>query len=44
MGRMFRNGADIRYIPIPQQGTPYIFSMESDEEFAKLVPKGGDDE
>lgn len=47
------NGADIRYmiaVPIPQQGTAYIFSMESDEEFelitgfAKLVPKGVDDE
>ena len=45
--------ADIRYmiaVPIPQQGTAYIFSMESDEEFelitgfAKLVPKGVDDE
>ena len=38
-------GADVRYIPIPQQGTAYIFSMESDEEFelitgfAKLVPR-----
>ena len=39
---------DVRYmiaVPIPQQGTAYIFSMESDEEFelitgfAKLVPK-----
>ena len=42
------NGADVRYmiaVPIPQQGTAYIFSMESDEEFelitgfAKLVPR-----
>lgn len=41
------NSADIRYmiaVPIPQQGTAYIFSMKSDEEFesigfAKLVPK-----
>lgn len=40
--------ADVRYmiaVPIPQQGTAYIFSMESDEEFelitgfAKLVPR-----
>ena len=47
------NSADIRYmiaVPIPQQGTAYIFSMESDEEFelitgfAKLVPRGGEDE
>ena len=39
---------DVRYmiaVPIPQQGTAYIFSMESDEEFelitgfAKLVPR-----
>ena len=39
---------DVRYtvaVPVPQQGTAYIFSMESDEEFelitgfAKLVPK-----
>ena len=31
--------ADIRYmiaVPIPQQGTAYIFSMESDEEFDSL--------
>ena len=42
------NGADIRYmiaVPIPQQGTAYIFSMESNGEFelitgfAKLVPR-----
>ena len=42
------SGADIRYmiaVPIPQQGTAYIYSMESDKEFelitgfAKLVPK-----
>lgn len=36
------SGADVRYmiaVPILQQGTAYIFSMESDEEFAKLVPK-----
>ena len=47
------SGADVRYtiaVPIPQQGTAYIFSMESDEEFelitgfAKLVPRGEDDE
>ena len=47
------NNADLRYmiaVPIPQQGTAYIFSMESDEEFelitgfAKLVPRGEDDE
>ena len=47
------SGADVRYmiaVPIPQQGTDYIFSMESDEEFelitgfAKLVPRGEDDE
>ena len=46
-------GDDIRYmiaVPVPQQGTAYIFSMESDEEFelitgfAKLVPRGEDDE
>ena len=42
------SGADIRYmiaVPVLQQGTAYIFSMESDEEFelitgfAKLVPR-----
>ena len=42
------NSADVRYtiaVPVPQQGTAYIFSMESDEEFelitgfAKLVPR-----
>ena len=47
------NNADLRYmiaVPIPEQGTAYIFSMESDEEFelitgfAKLVPRGEDNE
>lgn len=45
-------GDDTRYmiaVPIPQQGTAYIFSMESDSElqmigFAVLVPRGSDDE
>ena len=45
------SGADVRYmiaVPIPEQGTAYIFSMESEFElitgFAKLVPRGGKDE
>lgn len=32
-------GDDIRYmigVPIPQQGTAFIFSMESEEEFEKI--------
>ena len=45
-------GDDIRYmvaVPVPQQGTAYIFSMQSDSElqmigFATLVPRGDEDE
>jgi hypothetical protein len=43
-------GDDIRYmvaVPIPQQGTAYIFSMESELQmigFATLVPKEEENE
>jgi hypothetical protein len=45
-------GDDTRYmigVPVPQQGTAYIFSMESDLElqmigFAVLVPRGDDED
>lgn len=54
-GKVDQNGvqeADMRYmiaVPIPQEGTAYIFSMESDREFdmigmATLVPKEEDNE